>query len=120
MFFCFLLIGCDGTRTLKEKEDHNDGAVLIDNEPILGCNIPTIDSYNVSDVYFENGVVSKILFVSTYPDRDTFEEKKTELEGLFGEVNVSGLSVSLEINGSNDRYMEYIGMDKVSIGYICR
>jgi len=117
-----MLIGCDSAEQMKDenKKNDNDDVVEVDNTPVLGCNISVIDKYNVCDVYFEEGLVSKIDFKATYPDKNTLNEKQEELENVFGEVLVSDLTLSLTINEENDIYMEYIGMDKESIGYICR
>ena len=124
MLICLLLIGCDSIDKSNGNASNNDNNSNLDvinsNEPILGCNITTIDKYNICNVYFENGVVSKIEFTSTYPNRELFEEKKEELETLYDNINISDLTISFVIDKDNDKYMEFVGMDRLSIGYICK
>ena len=104
----------------SNNDNNSNLDVLNSNEPILGCNITTIDKYNICNVYFENGLVSKIEFTSTYPNRELFEEKKEELETLYDNINISDLTISFVIDKDNDKYMEFVGMDRLSIGYICK
>ncbi len=114
--FVFLLCGCNS----DNKADLENVDISIDNTPIIDCHIQSIDDNNRCDIYFEDGVVSKILFTSTFSNYDDVNDVKSELEAYFDNVLVNDLTISLEINSSNDKYSEYIGMDRESIGFICR
>ncbi len=113
----FVLCGC-GSRNNEPVSNDNDK--VINNEPILNCHIDAIDDSNVCSIYFDNGLVSKIVFTSLYSSTSKLNEAKEVLEASFGEVVVNNMEISLEIDSSNDKYLEYIGMDRESIGYICR
>lgn len=113
----FVLCGC-GSKNNEPVLNDNDK--VINNEPILNCHIDAIDDSNVCSVYFDNGLVSKIVFTSLYSSASKLNEAKEVLEASFGEVAVNNMEISLEIDSSNDKYLEYIGMDRESIGYICR
>ena len=41
----------------SNNDNNSNLDVINSNEPILGCNIKTIDKYNICNVYFENGII---------------------------------------------------------------
>lgn len=115
----FILTACNNVSDNDDNIDNNKD-ILIDNTPILGCNISNIDKYNKCNIYFKNGIVSQIELSSTYPNKEDLNETSKELSAVFDNVVINNLTLTLVINEDNDKYMEYIGMDKESISYICK
>lgn len=115
----FILTACNNVSDNDDNIDNNKD-ILIDNTPILGCNISNIDKYNKCNIYFENGIVSRIELSSTYTNKEDLNKTNKELSTVFDNVVINNLTLTLVINEDNDKYMEYIGMDKESIGYICK